>query len=810
MRHEDWLALFADRDEPRAKISELLRDLQDPFSQPRSPILQFYGVSGQGKTSLFYQTQSEMSRRFPNVRFAALDLADLSPGRVSEPVEVLWDIAHALANAGIMAPLTLCLYAHYWKKQNAGQEFRFQDSPLADYLERCVRGCEILTPFQDLIHLISDVGAAAFKFVGALEKCWNTARNRTYELRIADLRRNEPREWIPERIESSFPEFLALDILAHLKTHGEQSLCLMLDTFERLEPGAKCDTCERLFQDLCSRLVDSRDSEGRRSDELRGRAALLLFGREKLRWERYDLPNTSDPWSNYIETYELKGFTKPDAQSFLRKDYAEFWEIRSKAVVPQLLVHEEAILSAADEQEGSNTYLPYYLRLAGEMIYEQGEAFVPEMLGHSPNEMQQRFLKYLRERSPEKFRALRALALALHFDDDLFDHLVRNNHIVGIPVSTLVPALLSNRSYVRQFEFAGRVSYRFHRHMQQALLDDLGKSAEDLAIASNVMDAILEYCATRGAFSIPAQFQSAEHLPPYEHGMDVLLTHAERGWISKDRLRLWLNRLEEPFDAHTATAVRITIRERSLLITIKICGEDHPNTAASLNDVAGLCRAQGRYDDAERLSQRALVIYEKGLGPDHSGTAESLNNLAELYRAQGRYNDAELLFERACAIYEKTLGPDHPHTATSLNNLAALYYAQGRYGDAEPLYGHAVAIRLVALRPNHPDIATSLNNLAELYRAQGRYGDAEPLHRRSLAIKETTLGPDHPSTATSLNNLAVLYRTQGRYEEAEPLYHRALAILKKTLGPDHPDTIGVRTGYNLLRRAIAERQQNPN
>ena len=51
----------------------------------------------------------------------------------------------------------------------------------------------------------------------------------------------------------------------------------------------------------------------------------------------------------------------------------------------------------------------------------------------------------------------------------------------------------------------------------------------------------------------------------------------------------------------------------------------------------------------------------------------SLNNLAALYEAQGRYADAEPLYKRSLAICEKALGPDHPDVAMSLNNLAVLY-----------------------------------------------------------------------------------------------------------------------------------------
>jgi len=60
----------------------------------------------------------------------------------------------------------------------------------------------------------------------------------------------------------------------------------------------------------------------------------------------------------------------------------------------------------------------------------------------------------------------------------------------------------------------------------------------------------------------------------------------------------------------------------------------------------------------------------------------SLNNLAELYLAQGRYAEAEPLFTRSLAIFEKALGPEHPNVATSLVNLAGLHQDQGRRQDA--------------------------------------------------------------------------------------------------------------------------------
>ncbi len=73
--------------------------------------------------------------------------------------------------------------------------------------------------------------------------------------------------------------------------------------------------------------------------------------------------------------------------------------------------------------------------------------------------------------------------------------------------------------------------------------------------------------------------------------------------------------------------------------------------------------------------------------------ARSLNNLAGLYHAQGKYAEAEPLYKRALAIWEKALGPEHPDVATSLENYADLLRKTGRVSEAKEMEARAKAIR---------------------------------------------------------------------------------------------------------------------
>jgi len=227
----------------------------------------------------------------------------------------------------------------------------------------------------------------------------------------------------------------------------------------------------------------------------------------------------------------------------------------------------------------------------------------------------------------------------------------------------------------------------------------------------------------------------------------------------------------------------------------KSFGPEHPNMAASLNNLAGLLLATNRLAEAEPMYRRALAIDEKSFGPEHPKVAIRLNNLAELLRATNRLAEAEPMYRQALAIDEKSFGPEHPNVATGLNNLAALLQDTNRLAEAEPMFRRALAIYEKSFGPEHPNVATGLNNLASLLRAINRLAEAEPMFRRSLAIDEKSFGPEHPKVARGLNNLAGLLRATNRLAEAEPLYRRALAIDEKSFGPEHPN---VATGLNNL------------
>ena len=56
-------------------------------------------------------------------------------------------------------------------------------------------------------------------------------------------------------------------------------------------------------------------------------------------------------------------------------------------------------------------------------------------------------------------------------------------------------------------------------------------------------------------------------------------------------------------------------------------GNQHPSTAASINNMAGLLEYQERYDEAEPLYVKALDILVGAFGEQHPNSATTMNNL---------------------------------------------------------------------------------------------------------------------------------------------------------------------------------------
>ncbi|KIX10312.1 uncharacterized protein Z518_01394 [Rhinocladiella mackenziei CBS 650.93] len=232
---------------------------------------------------------------------------------------------------------------------------------------------------------------------------------------------------------------------------------------------------------------------------------------------------------------------------------------------------------------------------------------------------------------------------------------------------------------------------------------------------------------------------------------------------------------------------------------MKIHGKEHPDTLTCMSNLALVLSHQGKYDEAEQMHRDVLGIRQKYdeaeqmhrdvlgitqkvLGMEHPDTLASMNNLAAVLSHQGKYDEAERILRDVLEITQKVLGMEHPSTLTNMNNLAAVLSDRGKYDEAEQMHRGVSEIRQKVLGMEHPSTIASMINLATVLSHQGNYDDAERILRDVLGITQKVLGMEHPSTLTSMNNLAAVLSDQGKYDEAEQM-HRGVSEITQKHGP---------------------------
>lgn len=218
--------------------------------------------------------------------------------------------------------------------------------------------------------------------------------------------------------------------------------------------------------------------------------------------------------------------------------------------------------------------------------------------------------------------------------------------------------------------------------------------------------------------------------------------------------------------------------------------------------IASFFNKSADYNASLEWYQKDLAISEKVLGTDHPSTATTYNNIAGVYKNQGHYDLALEWCKKDLAISEKVLGKEHPDTATTYNNIAGVYQDQGQYDLALEWYQKALVIVKKVLGEDHPYTASTYNNIALVYKRQGNYPLALEWYSKALTIREKVLGNDHPDTAVTYNNIAMVCFQLGENKQALEYFRKALDVFESKLGQDHPYTINEKKAVSVLEEMV--------
>jgi tetratricopeptide (TPR) repeat protein len=190
---------------------------------------------------------------------------------------------------------------------------------------------------------------------------------------------------------------------------------------------------------------------------------------------------------------------------------------------------------------------------------------------------------------------------------------------------------------------------------------------------------------------------------------------------------------------------------------------------------------RGVYASARALQEKVLEIRRRILGEEHPETLASMYNLANTLSAQRDLNGARGFDEKVLEVSRRILGEEHPNTLASMNNLAITLSAQGDLNGAREVHEKALEVSRRILGEEHPNTLSSMHNLANALSAQGDLNGAWELHEKVLEVRRRILGKEHPDTSNSEWNLLWILLNLGEQSAAIALRQKLAWLLERDL-----------------------------
>ncbi len=209
-------------------------------------------------------------------------------------------------------------------------------------------------------------------------------------------------------------------------------------------------------------------------------------------------------------------------------------------------------------------------------------------------------------------------------------------------------------------------------------------------------------------------------------------------------------------------------------------------TAAILMQLGGMARdARSNPDQAATYFRQALGLYRNILGEERPEVATALSELAGVAEWHDDLALAEKYQRDALDIYQNTVSRNHPDHAVALANLGNILTRRGKLTEAEPMLNEALEVERRVFGATHQRVAQTLENLAMLYDRRGEYRRAIDTLNQSLDLTRQRLGGDHYLVGYRLDYLANLYLKLGDAATAERKAREALEVYGRSLPAEH-------------------------
>ena len=125
--------------------------------------------------------------------------------------------------------------------------------------------------------------------------------------------------------------------------------------------------------------------------------------------------------------------------------------------------------------------------------------------------------------------------------------------------------------------------------------------------------------------------------------------------------------------------------QRTRLLLTQELGESHPETLATMLDLADTLKQKNGLDEAESMERQAWSLAQEALGDEHPDTLTCMNNVAVTLFLKGSLDKSAAMFRECWLQREEVLGIDHDDTLESKKCLLHILKKQGKDQEARLL-----------------------------------------------------------------------------------------------------------------------------
>jgi serine/threonine-protein kinase len=212
---------------------------------------------------------------------------------------------------------------------------------------------------------------------------------------------------------------------------------------------------------------------------------------------------------------------------------------------------------------------------------------------------------------------------------------------------------------------------------------------------------------------------------------------------------------------------------------------DNMDLVSALNNVGGMHRELGHYDEAEALileSEDMLNrIYQGG---DHPAIYRAISHLAGIALARGDTASAAAALENAHVKTVALLGPDNPSSWRTRDNLALAQHLRGHDDEARQTYQASLANWEGQVGPHNSRTLSCRQGYGRFLLDTGDLAAARQVLQAAIDGYVADYEPGHPQLCATQVDLAEVRLREGDKAGARVLLQEAVPLLEEVFGED--------------------------